>query len=74
MNEPMRYRGETFYQASFIGANTTVLHVLRNPAWTLPYISCVLFSVVLLIHFSYTLANFLRKRALTPKAATPAKA
>ncbi len=52
MNHPLRYRGLTFYQASF-GKNDTlsVLQVVRNPGWLLPYASCVLVAIGLLIHF-----------------------
>ena len=40
MNDPMRYRGETFYQHTFDNATekATVLQVVRNPGWVLPYL------------------------------------
>ena len=42
MNEPLRYQGETFYQADFDKTTEkgTILQVVRNPGWLLPYISC----------------------------------
>ncbi|MBY0231144.1 MAG: cytochrome c biogenesis protein ResB [Gemmataceae bacterium] len=74
MNEPLRHRGETFFQADWITEETdefgnkkgkeigTVLQVVRNPGWTLPYISCVVVSLGMLAHFGIVLADFLRKR------------
>ncbi len=45
MNNPMRYRGETFYQKSYtsaeeVGKDTTGLQVVRNAGWLMPYIAC----------------------------------
>ncbi len=43
MNEPLRYQGRTFYQASYANNDqTSILQVVRNPGWTLPYIACLL--------------------------------
>lgn len=66
MNEPLRHRGETFYQASFLpGDRGTVLQVVRNPGWLLPYVSCILVSAGLLVHFAMHLSNFLHRRAVS---------
>lgn len=56
MNSPLRHDGLTFFQASF-GKNDTmsVLQVVRNPAWTLPYLSCTLVALGLLWHFGLML-------------------
>lgn len=63
MNSPLRYKGETFYQASFSEDETgTVLQVVRNPGWLLPYISCVVVTLGMLIHFGINLLSFLQKR------------
>jgi hypothetical protein len=64
MNSPLRHGGLTFYQASF-GKNDTlsVLQVVRNPAWTLPYLSCLLVSLGLLWHFGVMLKKSLAARA-----------
>ena len=52
MNSPLRYGGKTFYQASFGKEDTmTVLQVVQNPGWTLPYVACTLVSLGLLLHF-----------------------
>ncbi|MBI2069613.1 MAG: cytochrome c biogenesis protein ResB [Elusimicrobia bacterium] len=52
MNNPLRYAGKAFYQASF-GENDTlsVLQVVDNPGWVLPYVSCVLITLGLIVHF-----------------------
>jgi ResB-like family len=65
MNEPMRFLGETFYQADFNHETEkgTVLSVVRNPGWLLPYISCFLVTVGMMTHFGITLVNFLKRRA-----------
>ncbi len=44
MNEPLRYNGETFYQASFDPQNAkkTVLQVVYNPGWLAPYFACAI--------------------------------
>jgi hypothetical protein len=73
MNNPLRYGGLTFYQASFQNNDrTTILQVVRNPSWLLPYVSCVLMGVGLLIQFGIHLTRFLRKRTAAASAATAA--
>jgi hypothetical protein len=64
MNEPLRYHGETFYQLSVLPADSgTVLQVVRNPGWAMPYLSCVMVGVGMAVHFGISLVGFLRKRA-----------
>jgi hypothetical protein len=64
MNEPLRYRGETFYQSSFLpGDKGTILQVVRNPGWLMPYIACTMVSLGMIFHFSLHLVGFLRLRA-----------
>ncbi len=49
MNDPLRYRGFTFYQAGFDNNDkTTILQVVKNPAMLLPYIACGLVALGLL--------------------------
>jgi hypothetical protein len=69
MNQPLRYAGKAFYQASF-GKNDTlsILQVVENPGWLLPYISCVLVGLGLLIHFGISLRRALRRRAAALEA------
>ncbi|MEO8440313.1 MAG: cytochrome c biogenesis protein ResB [Spartobacteria bacterium] len=64
MNDPLRYRGFTFYQSGFDNNDkTTILQVVKNPAMLLPYIACGLVGLGLLTQFSMHLFGFMRKRA-----------
>jgi ResB-like family len=65
MNAPLRYAGETFFQANMhrdpaTGVYTTGLQVVRNPGWILPYCSCFFVALGMLIHFGMHLVGFLR--------------
>jgi hypothetical protein len=64
MNEPLRYRGEAFFQADFDKRTekATVLQVVENPGWLLPYISCALVAIGMLVHFGLHLWGFLQRR------------
>src|SRR5262249_2663202 len=64
MNEPLYYRGETFYQADFDHQTEkkTELQVVRNPGWAMPYIACTLVVLGMLVHFSLHLYGFLLRR------------
>jgi hypothetical protein len=78
MNNPLRYRGATFFQASFEpGDRVSILEVVRNPASLAPYIACSLVALGLVVQFLTHLAGFARKRALAAKpvaARTPSAA
>ena len=53
MNEPLRHKGYTFFQASFIDdsdVETTVLATVKNYGRLFPYISSIIMSIGLLIH------------------------
>ncbi len=64
MNNPLRYAGETFYQASFLQDDSgTVLQVVKNPGWLIPYASCTLITIGMLIQFGTRLVLTLRKSA-----------
>lgn len=64
MNNPLRYRGATFYQADWIKPDLgTKLQVVVNPGWLMPYFSCALVALGMTIHFGLHLVNFLRRRA-----------
>ncbi|PTX91599.1 cytochrome c biogenesis protein ResB [Opitutus sp. ER46] len=70
MNNPLRYAGLTFYQAGFENNDTTtVLQVVRNPSWLIPYIACALMSLGLLVQFSIHLVGFARRRRRAPQPA-----
>jgi hypothetical protein len=63
MNNPLRYGGETYYQASFDTDNKgTILQVVRNPSWLTPYFSCVLVGIGLLWQFLVHLIPFLKRK------------
>ena len=63
MNQPLRYDGKAFYQASFGKGDTlSVLQVVSNPGWLLPYIACVLVGIGLVLHFALSLRRGLRRR------------
>jgi hypothetical protein len=64
MNQPLRYDGKAFYQASFGKGDTlSILQVVENPGWLLPYISCTLVALGLVIHFVVMLFKSLGRRA-----------
>ncbi|MEP7014366.1 MAG: cytochrome c biogenesis protein ResB [Verrucomicrobiota bacterium] len=63
MNHPLRYRGETFYQAGFEKDDSaTILQVVHNPSFIAPYLACVIVAAGLLVQFGYHLVGFARKR------------
>lgn len=63
MNNPLRYWGETYYQASYDRDDRgSVLQVVRNPSWLTPYFACVLVAAGLLVQFMTHLIPFLKRR------------
>ena len=55
--------GLTFYQAGFDNNDrTTILQVVRNPSWLLPYIACILMGLGLTVQFGIHLFAFVSKR------------
>jgi ResB-like family len=74
MNNPLRYAGQTFYQASFEPGDTvTILQAVRNPAWLTPYLSCTLVGVGLLIQFLIHLVKFGKRNPQTALNLKPAR-
>lgn len=64
MNEPLRHAGETFYQSAFKPDESgTVLQVVRNPGWLMPYFACGLVGVGMLLHFTLVLVRRAGKAA-----------
>lgn len=62
MNHPLRYRGATFYQASYKpDGSGTVLQVVRNPGAFLPYLACALVGGGMLLHFGWGMTSFLQR-------------
>jgi hypothetical protein len=69
MNQPLRYDGKAFFQASFGKGDTlSILQVVENPGWLIPYISTVLVTLGLLVHFAISLRRGLRRAAGAPRA------
>jgi len=63
MNNPLRFGGRAFYQAGYANNDrTTVLQVVRNPSWRIPYVSCALILLGLVIQFGLHLFAFFRRR------------
>jgi ABC-type transport system involved in cytochrome c biogenesis permease subunit len=66
MNNPVRYRGETFYQSQYsqvdLGGGQvgemTGLQVVENAGWLIPYVACVLAFWGMLAHFGGTFIRF----------------
>lgn len=51
MNHPLRYRGITYFQASFDDADTvSILQLVKNPVWWSPYFSCLVLGIGLIWH------------------------
>ena len=69
MNNPLRYEGLTFYQASFEPGDTvTIFQTVKNPGYLTPYLACALVGLGLAVQFMIHLVEFARKRA-TPAPA-----
>ena len=63
MNNPLRYDGETFYQADWDkDDHGSILQVVHNPSWLTPYFSCVLVGAGLVVQFMTHLLGFSFKR------------
>ncbi|MCM2322660.1 MAG: cytochrome c biogenesis protein CcsA [Oligoflexia bacterium] len=69
MNEPLRHRGYTFYQSSFIEnpqGDTTVLAVVKNVGRLFPYISSIIMCIGLLVHLMIQSPKLIRGRRVAP--------
>ena len=64
MNEPLRHRGYTFYQASFIEEGikeTTVLATVKNQGRLFPYISTIIMCIGLLTHMMLMISRRIKQ-------------
>jgi ABC-type transport system involved in cytochrome c biogenesis permease subunit len=66
MNNPLRFANETFYQSSFVpetdtASEKTVLSVVANSGWMMPYVAYMLVAVGMLAHFLILLVRFLMR-------------
>jgi hypothetical protein len=69
MNNPLRHAGLTFYQSGFENDDrTTILQVVSNPSWLMPYVACSMMTLGLTVQFGWHLLAFIRKR----RASAPA--
>ncbi len=71
MNHPLRYAGLTFYQYQMTAGEmvdragqtpSSVLQVVRNPAWLTPYLGCALVAAGLATQFLFHLVAFISKQ------------
>ncbi len=64
MNNPLRYGGETYYQGSFDPSDdrVSILQVVKNPAWTTPYVACGLVGFGMVLHFILNLSVFVNQQ------------
>ena len=70
MNQPLRYDGKAFFQSGFFQEPTnrnlgTILQVADNPGAWVPYLSCVVVTVGLTVHFFASLMMFVRRMVAT---------
>ena len=64
MNQPLRYKGYTFFQSSFIESaegETTVLAAVKNYGRLFPYISSIIMCFGLLVHLVMKLPKLFKK-------------
>ncbi len=71
MNEPLRHKGYTLFQASWGPGNAkpgdplfSTFAVVRNPADKYPVYACIIISVGLLVHFLQKLVKYIRTENL----------
>ena len=64
MNNPLRYGGDTLYQADWDKETEagTVLQVVSNAGWMIPYVSCMLVGTGMLYHFGLTFVRFAQRK------------
>jgi hypothetical protein len=56
MNNPLRYARRTFYQSGYLPDDGgTVLQVVRNDSWMIPYLSCMIVFVGMAAQFVQSL-------------------
>lgn len=62
MNQPLRYKGYTFYQASYSNDDEqSMLQVVKNPGWPLPYLSVGMVTLGLIGHFCIRISKMSTK-------------
>lgn len=62
MNHPLRRHGRTFYQAGVLSSGDgTILQVMQNGGWMIPYIACMVAGLGMFVHFFGVFLRFLRR-------------
>jgi len=62
MNNPLRYARRTFYQSGYLPDDSgTVLQVVRNDVWMIPYLSCMIVFVGMIAQFSQSFKRYIRR-------------
>ena len=64
MNNPLRYARRTFYQSGYLPDDSgTILQVVRNDVWMIPYLSCMIVFVGMIAQFGQSFQRYLRRDA-----------
>ena len=64
MNNPLRYARRTFYQSGYLPDNSgTVLQVVHNDSWMIPYLSCMIVFVGMTAQFIQSFSRYLRRES-----------
>jgi hypothetical protein len=64
MNNPLRYARRTFYQSGYLPDDSgTILQVVRNDVWMIPYLSCMIVFVGMAAQFVQSFKRYLRRDA-----------
>lgn len=66
MNNPLRYRDETFYQSGYsrdpaTGVESTTLQLVLNRGWMIPYLCCAMVTIGLIAQFLPVMLGYLDK-------------
>src|SRR5262249_33229712 len=75
MNDPLRYRGDTFYQSNYsppdgLGSKeATTLQVVLNRGWMIPYVACMIVVTGMLAPLPISVPRFISRREAEELAA-----
>jgi ABC-type transport system involved in cytochrome c biogenesis permease subunit len=72
MNDPLRYRGDTFYQSGYHklpDGEATTLQVVLNRGWMIPYVACMIVVIGMVAHFLISVTRFISRREAEELAA-----
>ena len=62
MNNPLRYSRRTFYQSGFLPDDGgTVLQVVHNDTWMIPYLACMIVFVGMAAQFVQSLGRYVKR-------------